>query len=232
MDKNLNIGVLIIATNKYIRFAGPLITSAQKHFLTNHNVNYYIFTDNQDVLNNKNLPKNIIPIYREHLLWPLITLYRYKTFVEHKEILQNNDYLYYCDADMLFVDTVGDEVLGDLVATIHPGFMGGRGTPETRQQSLACVHPHEQMTYFAGGFNGGKSQHFLNMSEQINKNVDIDMNNNVVAIWHDESHMNRYLINNPPTTILNSSYCYPESWNLPLPKKLLALDKNHHEMRT
>jgi len=30
---------------------------------------------------------------------------------------------------------------------------------------------------------------------------------------------------------LDPSYCYPESWNLPYEKKLLALDKNHQEIR-
>ena len=31
--------------------------------------------------------------------------------------------------------------------------------------------------------------------------------------------------------ILSPSYCYPENWKLKYPKKLLALDKNHDEIR-
>jgi len=61
--------------------------------------------------------------------------------------------------------------------------------------------------------------------------VDEDMDKNLIAVWHDESHYNRYLIDTPPTHILSPSYCYPESWRLPFEKKLLALDKNHREMR-
>ena len=58
-----------------------------------------------------------------------------------------------------------------------------------------------------------------------------DKKKGIIAVWHDESHMNRYLIDNEPAIILNPSYCYPESWEIPFDKKLLALDKNHNEMR-
>jgi histo-blood group ABO system transferase len=149
----------------------------------------------------------------------------------NKELIKKEDYLFYCDADMLFVDSVGDEILGDLVATIHPGFQGGRGTPETNPKSLAYVLPKENLIYYAGGFNGGTSKNFLKMSETIDKNIDVDMGNNFIAIWHDESHMNRYFIDNKPAITLDPSYCYPESWNLPYKKRLLALDKNHSEIR-
>ena len=225
-----NIGLLIIATNKYDRFVKPLIDSARKHFLTNHKVTYYVFTDSEKL---NELGDDVIIIPHEHKPWPLTTLYRYKTFVKHKDVLIKEDYLFYCDADMLFVDTVGDEILGDRVSTIHPGFMGQRGTPETNPKSLAYVSPKENLVYYAGGFNGGASKNFLNMSETIDKNIDIDMGNGIIAIWHDESHMNRYFIDNKPTLVLDPSYCYPESWDLKgYTKKLLALNKNHTEIRS
>ena len=133
---------------------------------------------------------------------------------------------------MRFVGDVGDEILGDSVATIHPGFLGGRGTPETRPQSTAYIHPMDNLVYYAGGFNGGSSSNFLKMSEQIDRNIDVDSRNGIIAVWHDESHLNKFFTKNKPTTVLNPSYCYPESWNLNYDKKLLALDKNHDEIRS
>ena len=53
----------------------------------------------------------------------------------------------------------------------------------------------------------------------------------LLRVWHDESHLNRYFIDHKPTTILTPSYCYPESWNLPYPKKLWFFDKNRKEFR-
>ena len=41
----------------------------------------------------------------------------------------------------------------------------------------------------------------------------------------------RYFIDNKPTKILNPSYCYGESMNIPFDKKLLALDKKHEIVR-
>lgn len=70
------------------------------------------------------------------------------------------------------------------------------------------------------------------MAKTISENIEIDLKeHNIIAQWHDESHMNRYFHQNTPTIELSPSYCYPESWSLPFNKKLLALDKNHSEIR-
>ena len=221
----MKIGLIVIATGKYNVFINPLYESFKKYFLINCDTKMVVFTDKK-ITNNE-----IITIYQEHLGWPNATLKRYHIFDKNKELLSKFDYLYYCDADMLFVDYVGYEILGELVGTIHPGFYNKYGTYETNLLSLAYVKPNEGKKYYAGGFNGGKSEKFLMMCEVIKNNIDIDLKNNIVAIWHDESHLNRYFIDNPPTIELSPSYCYPENWNIPYNKKLLALDKDHKKIR-
>ena len=47
---------------------------------------------------------------------------------------------------------------------------------------------------------------------QIADNVLIDQEKGVTALWHDESHMNRYLIDNPPTLTLDPNYCFAEEF--------------------
>jgi histo-blood group ABO system transferase len=226
-----NIGLLIIATNKYVSFLQNLLESADKFFLKKQNVTYFIFTDKEDMsfLNTK---RNFVITKINHKPWPLMTLHRYKFFKNIKDSLSKMDYLYYCDVDMRFVDYVDDEILSERVSTQHPYRYGTRGTPETNPKSLACVYPHENMEYFAGGFNGGSSYEFLKMSESISNNIDIDYSNGIIAVWHDESHMNRYFIDNPPTKILDPGYCYGETMNISFHKKLLALDKNHSIIRS
>jgi histo-blood group ABO system transferase len=226
----MKVGLLIIATNKYIGFLQSLITSADKFFLKNQDVTYYIFTNKEiDIISNR----NIVKVDTEHKPWPWMTLGRYDIFTQNKSLLSSNDYLYYCDVDMLFVGDVGDEILSDRVATQHPGYYGRRGTPETNPNSLACVFPNEQMEYFAGGFNGGSSIEYLKMANLISKNIKIDYSNGIIAVWHDESHMNRYFIDNKPTKILDPSYCCIDTWlDCPFGRKLLALTKNHSEIRS
>tara|TARA_B100000925_G_scaffold174515_1_gene131528 strand:+ start:17491 stop:18168 length:678 start_codon:yes stop_codon:yes gene_type:complete len=224
----MKIGLLIIATNKYIRFLQPLITSADKFLLKNQEVTYFVFT-NEDV--ELFTERNVVKINVEHKDWPWMTLGRYKIFNESRKELSEMDYLFYSDADMKFVSEVGDEIISERVATQHPGFYGSKGTPETNPNSLAYIDPNDQNQYFAGGFNGGTSEEYLKMAKNLADNIDIDFKNGIIAKWHDESHMNRYFFDNTPTKILNPSYCYGESMNIPFDKKLIALDKNHEEVR-
>ena len=233
----MKIGVLAICLGKYDIFVPPLVKSIEQFFLKDHEITLFCFTD-------KELPskKGRVKIQRMELdpkefmpFFPMATLKRYHAFSKYNKELLAMDYLYYCDVDMRFVSEVGEEIFPTtdigLVGTEHPGFFGGRrGTYEEREGSTAYVSKQEGLVYYAGGFNGGKSLPFLEMSEQIKDNIDKDFQNNIIALWHDESHMNRYFINNPPTT-LSPSYCYPESWEIPFEKKLLALDKNHSEIR-
>jgi histo-blood group ABO system transferase len=225
----MKIGHLIIATNKYTRFLQPLIDSADKFFLKGHDVTYFIFTNQDDFQIKTN--RNVVIIHIEHEEWPMITLLRYKFFSENSSLLEKMDYLYYTDADMLFIDDVGSEVLSERVVTQHMGYYGRRGTPETRPESTACVYSTEQMQYFAGGFNGGISKEFLKMSNILNKNIQIDYNKGIIAVWHDESHLNRYAIDNPPTKILDPGYCFVTGFGLPFKGRLEALKKNHQEIR-
>lgn len=220
------IGLVVVATGKYISFVPPLLESARKYFCTNHKVTYFIFTDGQ-------LPAqdDVVVIYQKRLGWPHDTMMRFGMYDGAREHLEKMDYIFATDADMLFVDTVGDEILSDRVATQHPGFVGKRGTYETRSISTAYIAPHEGEHYFAGGFYGGSAVEFLKMVRTCLDNVKKDLEKNFIAIWHDESHLNRYFVDHKPTKILTPSYCYVENWNLPYKKRLMALVKKHEDFR-
>ncbi len=221
-----NIGLCIMATGKYLEYANRLITSAKKYFMPGHNVTYFVFTDQPYTI-----IENVVFIYQKRLGWPYDTLQRFHVYAQNLDQMQHCDYIFATDADMLFVDYVKDEILGNCVATQHPGFVGKLGSYETRAASKAYVDVSRAKHYFAGGFYGGSFNGFSNIISTCVDNIDIDIKNNTMAIWHDESHLNKYFIDNPPTVILSPSYCYPERWNLPYKKKLLALDKNHTDMR-
>lgn len=221
------VGLLLIATGKYDVFIQQLIDSAEKWFLKNHNVTYFLFTDTSMDFQNPKIKK----IYHEHKPFPFPTLLRYNTFAKNDALFTDMDYLFYCDIDMLFVDQVGDEVLSERVFTQHPGYYGKRGTPETNPASLAYIGPDENMQYFAGGFNGGTKDEFIKLAKTIDVNIQKDLEKEIIAVWHDESHLNRYAVDNPPTKILSPEYCYGESMKIPFKKRLIALDKNHEELR-
>ncbi len=228
------IGLLIICTNKYLSFLENLIKSADNNFLKNQDVTYFVFT-NKDV--DIVTQRNIVTIPVEHKDWPWMTLGRYKIFSENSDKLSEMDYLFYCDVDMLFVNEVGDEVLGDLVGTLHHGYYGVSksglsGTIERNPNSLAYIYPESIEMYFAGGFNGGKSDRFLNMAKVLSSNIETDFNNGIIAVWHDETHLNKYFVDNKPEIILSPSYCYYEnSGDNRFEQRLVALIKKHDEIR-
>ena len=220
------IALNVMATGKYAQYAEQMIASARTYFCTDHTVRYFVFTDGYVTP-----APDVTKIYQKRLGWPHDTLMRFAVYLKNKDLFNDFDYLFAIDADMLFVAPVGSEILSKRVATQHPGFVGKRGTYETNRASAAYVAPQEGKTYFAGGFYGGERESFFSMMETVVANIEQDLHSDYIAIWHDESHLNRYFIDNPPTKILSPSYCYPETWNLPYTKRLLALDKNHHKMR-
>lgn len=226
----MKIGLLVIATNKYISFLNDLLSSADEYFLPDQNVEYFVFTDHKVIGIESKRKINLVKT--KHKPWPWMTLGRYEIFSSNAEYFAGTDYLFYCDADMKFCNTVGTEILSDRVATQHPGYYGTRGTPETNSNSLAYVSEFESMQYFAGGFNGCSKKEYLKMSDTLSKNIQQDYDNNIIAVWHDESHMNRYFIDHPPTKILDPGYCYGESSKPPFTPRLIALNKNHKEIRT
>lgn len=230
-EKDLKIGFLIIATNKYIKFVKPLVDSINKYFLNNYKKTIFCFTDQLDY----ELQNNVVKIYQEHMSWPMPTLKRYEIFYKNKEKYENIDILYYIDADMLINDTIGEEIIPNengLLAVIHPGYFRDKiQTYERNPLSKAFVN-YNHYVYHCGGVQGGYKEKYLEVCKTLMDNINEDMKNGIIAVWHDESHWNCYLINNPNSyKELDSSYCYPESWTLNLPKRIFALDKNHSEIR-
>jgi len=224
-----NVALCVIATAKYQRFLPALLESVRRYFLVGHHVWPIVFSDTQPPVDKIAFQ----PI--QHRAWPGPTLYRYRDMLSARLLLQDMDGIFYCDADMQFVAPVGLEVLGDgLTATLHPGFHNrprGAFTYEHRRESRAFVGSHEGTRYYAGGFQGGRGNDYLKAMEELAAAIDDDAARGVTAVWHDESHWNRYLIDHPPAVTLDPSYCCPEGWMIPN-RKLLALDKNHAEVRS
>jgi len=197
--------VLVATGVRYAAYADVLIESAKKFFIP-HDV--VLFTDSErdfDVTHKF----DCLP-----LGFPDATLLRYHLFTTEEEILSSYEHIFYSDVDMRFVAPVDeDEILSNgITATMHPGYAGLPGTPETRPESTAYVG-QPLRNYFCGGFNGGAAQAFLTMANDIRYSVDRDKEKGLVAVWHDESHLNRYLYDNPPAKILTPAFCYPDVQN-------------------
>lgn len=94
---------------------------------------------------------------------------------------------------------------------IHFARTGGLGTWETRREFRAFVPRKERKTYVCGGTWLGRRDEFLKMVKSCSETVDDDLENGLVAKWHDESHLNKWLSQNR-ATILTPSYCFDPTY--------------------
>lgn len=233
----MKICLLTIATGNYWRFLPVLRASLRRRFLVGHELHHLLFTDREIS------PSEHLHVVRiEHESWPLPTLRRYEHFCKAGDFIRNHDYCFYLDADMRVDRPVGTEILGELVATRHPyqSFLPpAQMTFERDPRSAACVGLDEGRMYYAGGFNGGTPAAFLTLAETLATAIARDRAAGITARWHDESHLNRYLVDHPPTVSLSPSYCYPEEWyeggppagDEPLVPRIVALRKQHAVVR-
>jgi histo-blood group ABO system transferase len=220
---NMQIGLLVIATNKYIEFLPNLLKGVKKNFLKKHDIEVFLFTNHPNV-------KDVTVIQTEHKPWPWMTLGRYHLFQKLKEY-SKKDYYYYIDVDMLILGEVGEEIFGERVATIHGKFKKRPGNYDRNSKSLAYISEEEISKnviapYFCGGFQGGSK--YLDDSAELARRIDIDWSNGVIAEWHDESHWNRYLLDNPPTVVLPHTYCSTKQNEN---SKISIVKKNEKELR-
>lgn len=222
VKKNFKIAFLCICLNPpYWEFAKEMVEGARKFFLPGHQVDYFLWSD---------MPKDInygaAVFETEPVEWPYPTLLRYTLFLQQEEKLKEYDYIFYCDVDMKFVGVVGDEILGEeLTAVQHPMYAFRKEysfplEPNPESQAYISVPSH----YFAGGFQGGKTDAFIKAMKVMKRAIDQDFNKNYIARWNDESHWNRYLYDNPPSVILSPSYVYPDSLIDVYYKKLWGCD--------
>jgi hypothetical protein len=256
-----NVALMTMATGRYVELLDGLVESARRHFFAGAPRRIFVFTDAEGDAP-PFASGEVIPLAIEHEPWPMVTLKRFHYFTRYREALLEADYLFYIDVDMRFVADCGEEILpsggSGLVAVRHPAFYrghrgiashaldaltGGRWSArplphrklpfERNPQSRACVDDADHCVYYYGAFNGGESRAFLAMAERLRDAVEDDLARGIVAVWHDESHLNRYLCEHAPKS-LTPAYAFPQS-GYPhlshLKPVIVALDKDHAYFR-
>lgn len=227
-------GILYICTGRYKVFWKSFYESCEQYLLPQGEYikEYFVFTDAEHIEYEEE--SRVHRIYQKALDWPYIALMRFKILHTARKLYKDVDYLYFFNANMLCVSEITEEFLParnkKFAFLQHPGFYDKsveKFTYEKNAKSLASIQNGEGKYYFAAGLSGGEKEAYLAMCEELEKNVDEDLKNDIIALWHDESHLNRYAIDHEDDiTVLNPSYGYAEGWQLPFEKKIIIRDKN------
>lgn len=241
--ERLSIGLLLIVTGKYDIFLERLLESLDTHFFPKDDVVIYLFWDKPYYRLRLPARFSVVCVPTKHIPFPFPTLYRYKYFSQASEKI-NTNYLFYMDVDMLLVGDVDREILPDvlneelLVSTLHPGFYKGGGAWCDYKGSTAYTPENLRERYYAGGFQGGETNAYINACYEMAKNITTDEQCGIITEWHDEQHWNKYLCTRKPK-MLTPEYCMvmnPETRAqyglLSLNPRIIALEKNHEELRS
>lgn len=159
----MKIAILYICTGKYTKFWKSFYESSEKFFLKDHNKQYFVFTD-ANSLENEN-DDNVTKVAQQKLGWPYDTLMRFDMFLKVKDTLKSYDYIYFLNANMLFIEPVAEEVFpseeeNGLLVVHHPLFNWVKNKKdfpyERNSKSLAYISESKGSAYYMGGLMVGK----------------------------------------------------------------------------
>jgi hypothetical protein len=230
-----SIGIYSIFISDYSIFYDDFIRNIEDYFYPDITKHYYIVTD-------KNLIKHNDRTYfynTEKIGWPYETLYRFKYFLLFNENdINKSEYIFFLNSNAKFLSPIFRGIMtNDYAFTKHNGYYykSYQQIPfEKNTKSMACISYRKNILYeyYGGGFFGASKSKFIELSKLLNDNIDIDEKNNYIAIWHDESHLNKFIndlkINgNKNFTILDYRYHVPEQNSDKFKDiKIIYLDKN------
>lgn len=231
MEKQFRIAILYICTGEYVVFWEAFYNSFEKYFLKKSSIEYFVFTDSPHIFGEEENNK-IHKIYQKNLGWPGNTLFRFRMFNMIRGELGSFDFVFFLNANIVCMEEIKEEEFlpleTELLLVQHPGYYKThiRKLPyERRRESSACIPRGKGRDYVYGAINGGRTEAFLRMTTELDKDIQKDFKKGIIAKWHDESHLNCYAWRYGNYRLLTPEYAYPEGWELPYKEKIRILDK-------
>ncbi len=225
-----DVAILYMCSGSYIVFWKDFYDSSEKYFLPNSNKEYFVFTDAKDIYQGDN--ERVHVVYQEPLGWPGASMYRFHIFLGVEDRLKEYKYLFFMNANNLFVDYVTEEDFlpkrDCLVVVQHPGFYDKpiKEYSYDRNPRCSAYIPYRKGKYYVcGGINGGTSAAFLRMCHCLKERTEKDDKRKIYPLWYDESQINRYIVDYPDYELKSPSYWYVEEYGLPFQPKIIVRDK-------
>ncbi|RVE74189.1 hypothetical protein OJAV_G00019470 [Oryzias javanicus] len=237
-----SVALTVFAVGRYLdAYLETFLTSAEKHFMVGLPVTFYVFTDEPEKVPSITLaPRRHVKVMKveRYSRWQDISMMRMKTISEliEKELRHNFNYVFCFDVDQKFYKRFGSEALGESVATIHAHYLKlpkERYTYDRNPKSKAYMEKGDY--YYHAAVFGGSCDKVKALADYCYLSTMEDKLNNVEALWHDESHLNKYFWLNKPTRLLSPEYCWDpyigDTKNM-LVTRLLWAPKQYSKLRT
>ncbi|KAI3377379.1 hypothetical protein L3Q82_008569 [Scortum barcoo] len=213
-----SVALTVFAVGRYLdAYLKTFLTSAEQHFMLGLPVTYYVFTDLPEKVPKIELaPQRNLKVIKveKHTRWQDISMMRMRTISEaiESEIRHCCRYVFCFDVDQEFKGRFGSEALGDSVALLHAHFYKlpkERFTYDRNPKSKAFMESGD--FYYHAAIFGGLWENVMNLTDTCYWSIMEDKLNKVEALWHDESHLNKYFWLQKPSRLLSPEYCWDQS---------------------
>ncbi|XP_040899053.1 N-acetyllactosaminide alpha-1,3-galactosyltransferase-like [Toxotes jaculatrix] len=210
-----SVALTVFAVGRYLdAYLKTFLTSAEKHFMLGLPVAYYVFTDLPEKVPHIELaPQRSLKVIqvKKYSRWQDISMMRMKMISEviESEIRHHFKYVFCFDVDQEFQGRFGSEALGASVALLHAHFYKlpkDRFTYDRNPKSKAFMETGD--FYYHAAVFGGLWENVKKLADACYLGIMEDKLNDVEALWHDESHLNKYFWLHKPSKILSPEYCW------------------------
>ncbi len=230
-----NITFFSIATNQYLELWKNQVSSVSSH-IERLQWRWIVLTDDpcsaRSFIESKNMQdfidvRDVLPFG-----FPLASMIRYSAILHN---FDKEGWICYIDADMRIEkpEKLDSQIRSSSQVSVvsHPGFsrpkgivwslglrsnvsnllrhlaLGGLGSWEIRRKSKAFVPRWARKVYVQAAIFFGPAESVLQLSADCWNWTEQDMRMGVIPIWHDESYLNRWLVDNP-YTLVGPEFCY------------------------
>ena len=214
----MKVAISFIGTGKYLNFLPKWYEAVTENFLPEAEKTFLVFTDG-----NGDFPEDIITYKQEHLDWPFITLKRFEILQKAEKEIEENDWFVFLDADLIPVTKISAEEFFDdskpYFGVHHPCHFLGMpphnqppGAFDVTALSNACIEEGDDISvYYQGCLWGAKGSVMKELLQHFTDKINDDLTRNVIAQWHDESHLNKFFSQNrDKVNTLHPQYSFPE----------------------
>lgn len=226
------VGILYICTGQYNMFWKGFFETAEQFMLKNlpYEIHYHVFSDDNSLpyLNHERVHYH----FQEKQGWPWPTLLRFRSFYSIKDELTDYDYLYFFNSNIEFVAPVTEDIIPpsgkNFTFTHHFAYYQKPEHTHTYDRNPQCTAYIALGTgkhYVSGGCLGGRAKPFLEMSAILDHRIKADLKNNIIALWHDESQINKFVLGRTDIHFIHPGYFYPEIFTLDFPMICKVLEK-------
>ncbi|WP_338412700.1 glycosyltransferase [Psychrobacter raelei] len=233
-----SVAILYIATGRYTIFWDHFYKSAEKYLLPDCDKHYILFTDSDDLIDSfKTQSDQVIALKKEAMEWPFCTLMRFRFFLDAENIIKQHDFVFFFNANTEFLSTITQYDLlplgshENLTLCLQPHMFHRnreKYTYDRNPKSTAYIAYGEGKYYFTGALNGGKSEAFLDLCHTLYNNTQSDLKQDIIALWHDESHLNKFALGREDIKILPPYFTRGEREYWKKTSKLMFSDKSHY----